>query len=314
MTKRIRGRIWRLAVAGWSVALLGTGGCVSGSGVEEAAPTAVLRILLTNDDGYQSPGIRAVRFALEAAGHDVTMVAPLENRSGSGSSTTTSGALELREQGPKTWSVGGTPADAVRIGLDVVLADAAPDLVVSGANFGQNIGPSTLTSGTVGAALTAMQAGIPAIAISVQINTREMRTEPRFKSTVAAFPAASALVVRIIDELDRSRSYPAPLLPAYTALNVNYPALLPEAVKGVAWARIGRGHDFHFGYERREGGADNVDIVFRAGAGEEPVARADTTYITSGYATITVVDGDIEAEAAQTELMRDRLGAVAPGR
>ena len=314
MTKKIRGLIWRVAVASWSVALLATGGCASSSGVEEAAPRGALRILLTNDDGYQSPGIRAVRVALEAAGHEVTMVAPLENRSGSGSSTTTSGSLELREQGPKTWSVGGTPADAVRIGLDVVLADAVPDLVVSGANFGQNIGPSTLTSGTVGAALTAMQAGIPAIAISVQINTREVRTEPRFKSTIAAFPAASALVVRIIDELDRSRSYPEPLLPAYTALNVNYPALLPGSVEGVAWARIGRGHDFHFGYERRERGTDNVGVVFRPGAGEEPVSRADTTYIASGYATITVIDGDIEAAEVQTERMQERLGAVAPKR
>jgi 5'-nucleotidase len=285
--------------------------CSSMGGAGASAPRGALNILLTNDDGYQSPGIHAVRQALESAGHNVTLVAPLENRSGSGSSTTTAGELELREQGPRTWSVGGTPADAVRVGLEVVLGGVAPDLVISGANFGQNVGPSTLTSGTVGAALTAMQAGIPAIAISVEIKPREVRTEPRFKSTIAAFPDASKLVARIVAELDASRADDGALLPMYTALNVNYPAVPSSELGGVVWAEIGRGHDFHFGYERRKG-QDNLDVVFRAAERSEPVANADTTLIADGYATITVVDGDIRATDEATERMQERLFEVAP--
>ena len=287
--------------------------CSSTGGAKEGASASrgALNVLLTNDDGYQSPGIHAVRQALEASGYSVTLVAPLENRSGSGSSTTTAGALELREQGPRTWSVSGTPADAVRVGLEIVLGGVAPDLVVSGANFGQNIGPSTLTSGTVGAALTAMQAGVPALAISVQIKPREARTEPRFKSTIAAFADASALVARIVAQLDASRGDDGTLLPRFTALNVNYPAVPSSDLKGVVWAKIGRGHDFHFGYERREGG-DTVDVVFRVAERNEPVENADTTLIADGYATITLVDGDIRATDEATEPMQGRLVEIAP--
>ena len=80
----------------------------------DAPAPGALRILLTNDDGYDSPGIVAMRDALAGAGHSVTVVAPQENRSGSSSSSTTAGTLDLVEQRPGVWSVSGTPADAVR--------------------------------------------------------------------------------------------------------------------------------------------------------------------------------------------------------
>ena len=283
-------------------------GC-AGTPRDEATPGR-LRILLTNDDGYASPGIVAVRRALEQAGHRVTLVAPLSNRSGSSSSSTTSGTLELVEQAPGTWSVSGTPADAVRVGLDVVWQGPPPDLVVSGANFGQNIGPATLQSGTVGAALTAMTRGLPAIAISVGINPAELRSEPRFASTLAAFDDAGAFVARVVGRLDAARSGDHALLPVHTVLNINYPAREASAITGVAWTRIGRGSEFDFGYERS--GPKEVRIVFGGGASTETVEHADTEAFAAGKITLTLLDGDLIAPEGLTKRVRAPLEGVAP--
>jgi len=303
----------RQIAAALGVALLSAIVCAGCATTTEGVASApALRILLCNDDGYLSPGIRAVRAALEHAGHDVVLVAPLENRSGASSSSSTSGSLALREEGPNTWSVGGTPADAVRVGLSVVLREAPPDLVVSGANFGQNIGPSTLQSGTVGAALTAMSLGYPAIAISVGIDPSEMRSTPRFESTIAAFDDAASFVVRTIRELQATRAADGSdsLLPDYTVLNINYPAREAAQVAGVAWANIGRAAHFGVGFERE--GSDSVRVVFQSAEGEESVRNADTTLFDAGYVTLTLLDGDL---IAPSEVGRDvdlRLGDIAP--
>jgi 5'-nucleotidase len=297
----------RSLVAGFLV-LFTLAGCV---GPRHDAPAAgALRILLTNDDGYDSPGIVAMRDALVGAGHRVTVVAPLENRSGSSSSSTTAGTLELVEQRPGVWSVSGTPADAVRVGLDVVWVGPGPDLIVSGANFGQNIGPSTLQSGTVGAALTAMGRGYPAIAISVGINPSEMRSEPRFASTLAAFDDAGRFLARVVGALSASRGANGGLLPEHTVLNINYPAREASEITGVAWARIGRGSHFDFGYERA--GSDRVRIVFGGGASRETIEEADTTLFDAGNVTLTLLDGDLIAPPNETQRVREPLHGVNP--
>jgi 5'-nucleotidase len=186
---------------------------------------------------------------------------------------------------------------------------APPDVVVSGANFGQNIGPSTLHSGTVGAALTAMQQGHPAIAISVGIDPSQMRAEPRFASTLAAFDDAARFVVRTIADL-RATAGRGPLLPPHTALNINYPAREAADVSGVAWANIGRGTHFGIGFERA--GTDSVRVVFQEARGEETVDDADTTLFDRGFVTLTLLDGDLAAPARTSQEVGFRLGDVAP--
>ena len=101
-----------------------------------------LDILLTNDDGWDAPGIGSVRQALVDAGHRVTLVAPLEQQSGRGGAMNTNFGEEVAvvEEAPGIWSVDGTPTDSVRAALDVILHDDWPDLVVSGSNFGPNLG------------------------------------------------------------------------------------------------------------------------------------------------------------------------------
>jgi len=130
-------------------------------------------ILLTNDDGIQSPGLWAAAEALATLGF-VHVVAPREQWSGAGRSmpATSDGAITTQEMvvHGKTWTVyavGGTPAQAVMHALFEILPQT-PDLVVSGINYGENPGEGITASGTVGAALQAASHGIPAIAISLE--------------------------------------------------------------------------------------------------------------------------------------------------
>ncbi len=102
-------------------------------------PAGPLRILLTNDDGFDAVGIRTLFQRLTAAGYDVTIVAPLTNQSGTGTKMMSSTTLTVKHPEPRVWAVDGTPGDAVSFGLSEVFADRAPDLVVSGTNFGPNL-------------------------------------------------------------------------------------------------------------------------------------------------------------------------------
>jgi 5'-nucleotidase len=160
------------------------------SGTSEVA--APLRILVTNDDGVAAPGIDALVEALrELPDVEVTVVAPNENKSGSGSSTTP-GELTVNDattaSGFEAKAVVGFPADTVIWALDQGGLSEAPDLVISGINAGQNIGAAVNLSGTVGAARAANDRGIPALAVS-----QGLADEPDY-------PAAVALVLEWIDE------------------------------------------------------------------------------------------------------------------
>lgn len=135
----------------------------------EALPEP-LTILVSNDDGYAAEGIDALVEALSADSTlEVIVSAPADEQSGSGDATTP-GPLTATEvttlSGHPAYAVQGEPADSVIYGLDTVLAGDPPDLVISGINHGQNIGPAVELSGTVGAARTAARRGIPALAIS----------------------------------------------------------------------------------------------------------------------------------------------------
>ncbi|HEX7135489.1 MAG TPA: 5'/3'-nucleotidase SurE [Iamia sp.] len=129
-----------------------------------------LSILVTNDDGYSAAGIDAVVEALVAEGHEVAVVAPLEQQSGTGG-TFTEGAVESQEEqtasGHDAIAVAGFPSDSVRVALDEL--EMTPDLVVSGINEGQNVGTLVDVSGTIGAARAAVARGIPALAMSASV-------------------------------------------------------------------------------------------------------------------------------------------------
>ena len=276
------------------------------------ADPAPLRILLTNDDGYRAPGISAVHAALIDAGHEVTVVAPLDNQSGSGVRITTSGELSVVEEEDGVWSVDGSPADAVLVALNYVMKDDWPDLVVSGANFGQNLAYAS-SSGTVGAATMSMYLGVPAIAMSVGVRLNEMRSEPlRFPSTLAAFPGSADFVVDLIRELQASAGNEGLLLPEHTLLNINYPALLPDRIHGVRVVPAARGGDVVLDYEPVEG-ADKLRIKYAPlEVDPEKLRDTDIEAFRQGYIAITVFDGVWDAGDEIRETLHGRLESLAP--
>jgi len=259
-----------------------------------------LNILITNDDGYNAPGLQYLRGALMAAGHHVTVVAPLENRSGSGGSSVAEDFIEVMEQEPGVWSVDGTPVDSVVAGLDIVLADNPPDLIISGLNFGQNLGRiAAYGSGTIGAALTGLTRSVPSIAASVGINLEEMYDTPiPFPSTFSSFEPAAEYMVKLVSRLDNGRKPGEPLLPVDIVLNIVFPVPYSDTL-GQKFTRIGNKSlgnlKFIDTYDVVSSGGGMVEVSFDLHYPPDPVPNADTDAYWDGYISITIMDGDMTA-------------------
>jgi len=182
-------------------------------------------ILVTNDDGVHSPGLLALKCALEHVGK-VTVFAPDHNWSAAGHTKTMHkplrvSRLELRDGSPAMTTT-GAPSDCVGLAL-LGLIEPPPDLVVSGVNQGPNLGHDITYSGTVAAAMEAVVFGLPAIAVSLDSFDSSNEFEP-----AAGFAARLAGMV-----LEQG-------LPENTFLNVNVPPLPKEQIRGVAITRLGR--------------------------------------------------------------------------
>ena len=167
-----------MAAAAWgSCAGLTAYGFVTDSAGAAAKPSTTLTILVTNDDGVTAPGINATVQALTALPHTkVTVVAPLTNQSGTGAKMTAgtlTGTDATTAGGYPAKAVAGYPADTIIWAIDDHGVSQKPDLVVSGINFGENIGPLASLSGTVGAAQTALARGIPSLAVSQGVDNGE---------------------------------------------------------------------------------------------------------------------------------------------
>src|SRR6185369_17165371 len=181
-----------------------------------------MRILVSNDDGYFSPGIAILAERLATAG-DVTVVAPERDRSGASNSLTLDRPLSVRRAGNGFRYVNGTPTDCVHIAL-TGLVDPLPDVVVSGINFGANMGDDTIYSGTVAAATEGFLFGLPSIAVSLA--SKEGKH----------FETAAAVALELVKRLAR-----APIgQPAL--LNVNVPDLPLDQLGAIEVTRLGRRH------------------------------------------------------------------------
>jgi 5'-nucleotidase len=182
-----------------------------------------MRILITNDDGARAPGIKLLEEVALTLSDDVWVVAPEFDQSGVSHAISLHEPLRVHEEDPRHYFVRGTPADCVVLGIEHLL-DRRPDLVLSGINRGMNAADSIAYSGTVGAAMTALACGVPAIALS-QLVTSE--TVPWEVSRAYAGP--------IIERLLKAK-WPRPVAP-----NVNFPACRPDEVAGVVVCPPGHG-------------------------------------------------------------------------
>ncbi len=272
-----------------------------------AADDAPLHVLLTNDDGYDAPGIKAMHRALLGGGYRVSVVAPRDQQSGS-SMRVSIGSIRVEQLEKDFWTVAGTPADSVSFALLKLLRDSPPDVVVSGANFGQNLGSNTNISGTVGAAIMAAQLGVPAIAVSVGIHLDEREATPvRFPSTMDAFAPTAAFTVKLLREIDRTRQPGTQLLPANKLLNLNYPALRATEVKGMRVARVARTGGFVPVFVETDT-PGKIRIALEHG---NPIDRsqpaADTKLFAEGYITVSVLDGSLDDGRENSVALEERL-------
>ncbi|MEM7465962.1 MAG: 5'/3'-nucleotidase SurE [Pseudomonadota bacterium] len=267
-----------------------------------------LHILLTNDDGIEAPGLKAVETALGEAGYRLSVVAPRTQQSATSMKVTTK-KLSFEQLAETRWAVDGTPADAVAVALDLFLAEDSPDFIVSGANFGQNLGSNTNLSGTVGAALMGMQMGVPGIAVSVGMFMDESALKPtRFPSTMTSFKPAAEFTVRLLRAIEKTRSdAAAPLLPANIILNVNYPALSSDKVKGPRLATVARRGGFVAKYVPQENNTELKITLLHEKRLDTGVANADIELFSDGYITISVLNGYLGASRDADTAIENRL-------
>lgn len=183
-----------------------------------------MHILVTNDDGYLAPGIAALRQAMAGLG-ELSVVAPLVNRSAASSSLTWNGDIAVHPQGEQVYAVDGTPTDCVHLALTGDFLPRLPDLIVSGINDGANMGDDTIYSGTVAAAIEGHLFHIPAFAFSMVVKPAQH------------FATGAAVARQLVERFLRARP------PGYIPLiNVNIPDIPAADLAGVVHTRLGKRH------------------------------------------------------------------------
>jgi 5'-nucleotidase len=239
----------------------------------------VRTILVTNDDGVQSAGIRALADAVSVFG-EVTIVAPLTEASAIGHALTLRRPLRIEPFGERVFAVDGTPTDCVNLAITSVLG-RSPDLVVSGINKGYNIGDDVTYSGTVAGALEAALLGIPAVAVSLQ-GAREYDFGP-------AAQAGAAVVEALL----------ARPLPGRTFLNVNVPLGPLRGFRTTVQARRNhitavtarvdpRGREYYW--------------IDEAQDDWQPHDRSDYQAVRDGFVSVTPLQPDLTAHALLGEV------------
>ena len=235
----------------------------------------MVRILVTNDDGYRSDGIQALARALGDIG-DVTIVAPMTEASAIGHALTLRRPLRLDRLDDRTFAVDGTPTDCVNIAVTQVFR-GLPDLILSGINKGWNLGDDVTYSGTVAGALEAALLGVPAIAVSL----RQTRGDYDFSHAArAAAQVAGAILQRP--------------LPPRTFLNMNVPKGQPQGFRTTVQAR--RNHVTSVAERHDPKGRPYYWI--EEGQNEwQPHDRSDYQAVRDGYISITPLQPDLTAHA-----------------
>lgn len=185
-----------------------------------------MRILLTNDDGINARGLDLLETVARSFSDDIWIVAPTEEQSGAGHSLTLTQPVRLRKHDNRRFSVTGTPTDSVMLALAHIMKDSPPDLILSGINRGANLGEDVTYSGTVSAAMEGALAGVRSIALSQGYLHEGM-------GDTVPFAAAEIWAERVLQPLIEFEGIPG------TLINVNFPALPADEIKGIRVCRQG---------------------------------------------------------------------------
>lgn len=248
-----------------------------------------MRILISNDDGYQAPGIRCLFEHLSQIA-DVTVVAPERDRSGASNSLTLNSPLRVHHAESGFYYVDGTPTDCVHLAITGLLSEE-PDIVVSGINAGANLGDDVMYSGTVAAAMEGRFLGLPALALSMNSH------QPQHFETGAR--VALAL-------LERMQEQP---LSGATILNVNVPDIPWEQLKGMEATRLGHRHKAEPVVRQEDPRGRPIYWVGPAGPEQDAGPGTDFYAINQGRVSITPIHVDLTRHQVIGELADWLVGA-----
>ncbi|MES3002952.1 MAG: 5'/3'-nucleotidase SurE [Pseudomonadota bacterium] len=234
-----------------------------------------MKILLSNDDGYQAPGLLALYDAIKDLG-DVEVVAPEHNNSAKSNALTLHSPLYVHKAANGFRFVNGTPADCVHVALTGLL-DYRPDIVVSGINNGANMGDDTIYSGTVGAAMEGYLFGIPAVAFS--------QTEKGWAHIESAARKARDLVQQVIADDNAAGKL--------WLLNVNIPNRPYEELKPFQVCRLGRRHAAEKVIAQPSPHGETMYWIGGAGAAKDGADGTDFHATAQGHVSVTPLKVDL---------------------
>ncbi len=237
-----------------------------------------MRVLVSNDDGVDAPGIRILAEGLRAAGHEVRVVAPDRDRSGASNSLTLDMPVRVIRMDERTWRVAGTPTECVHLALTGMFGEEdEPDIVVTGINNSANLGDDVIYSGTVSAAMEGRFLGLPAVAVSLATIDHDARH----------YETAARAAVEIVARLK------ADPLPADTILNVNVPDRAWDDVAGFEVTRLGNRHRSEPCVPAQDPRGRSLFWIGPAGREQDAGPGTDFHAIRTGHISITPIHVDL---------------------
>ena len=279
-----------------------TGGCLPQGGawpIQDKSKAGQMRILITNDDGINAPGLKVlseIAHHLAGPSGEVWTVAPAFEQSGVGHCISYTHPMMVSEMGDRRFAAEGRPADCVLAGLHDVMAECPPDLVLSGVNRGNNSAENALYSGTLGGAMEAALQGIPAIALSQYYGPDNVHADDPFE---AARVHGTDVIRRILAHDPKDQT-------GYRLFyNVNFPPVLAADVKGTRVTPQGIRQGTRFSVEPHNSPSGRRFLWIKGGDQRAPTAPgSDASENLAGYVSVTPMRADLTA-SDQLDAMQD---------
>jgi 5'-nucleotidase len=249
-----------------------------------------MRILVTNDDGINAPGLDVCAEIARALSDDVWVVAPEFDQSGVSHSLSLNDPLRMRAVDERRFAIKGTPTDCVIMGVRHILDGKGPDLILSGVNRGQNTAEDVTYSGTIAGAIEGAILGIPSVAMS-QAYSVASRQKPHWNTALAHGPG---LIRKVLAEG----------IPRDVLLNVNFPDCAPDEVQGIAVAAQGKRDQEWLRIDARQDGRGNPYYWIAFARGPRPAARTGTDLraLSDNCISVTPLRIDMTDEPFMTRL------------
>ena len=257
------------------------------------------RILLSNDDGIDAPGMAVLERIAATLSDDVWIAAPAQEQSAASRALSIREPLRVTRRGARRFAVHGTPTDSVMMGVLALVEGKRPDLVLSGVNQGQNLAEHITLSGTIAAAIQGMEMGIASVALS--------QSYPFTENAAIHWDTAAHFAPLILQRLF-ARKWPQDVL-----ININFPDCAPDEVRAVQLTRMGRrDQDLLQVHERKDPGGRPYYWLGFNGRLSTPPEGTDLHAIYGQCVSVTPLHLDLTHQATLRSLAGAMDGIIAP--